>query len=82
MLRQDPEVSHLASLYLRWISLGLPGSFDTFVSHHELIITFQRTPLILLAGKSLLRSLKYSYAESLFVDDTTSLKVSTAPSFS
>lgn len=25
-LKQDPEVAHLASVYLRWVSLGLPGS--------------------------------------------------------
>ncbi len=24
-LRQDPEVAHLASVYLRWVSLGLPA---------------------------------------------------------
>jgi MATE family multidrug resistance protein len=24
-LKQDPEVAHLAALYLKWVSLGLPG---------------------------------------------------------
>lgn len=24
-LKQDPEVAHLAAIYLRWVSLGLPG---------------------------------------------------------
>ena len=24
-LRQDPEIAHLAGLYLKWLSLGLPG---------------------------------------------------------
>jgi MATE family multidrug resistance protein len=24
-LKQDPEVARLAALYLRWVSLGLPG---------------------------------------------------------
>lgn len=24
-LKQDPEVAHLAAVYLRWVSLGLPG---------------------------------------------------------
>lgn len=26
LLKQDPEVAHLASIYLRWVSLGLPGA--------------------------------------------------------
>ncbi|PPQ68446.1 hypothetical protein CVT26_006033 [Gymnopilus dilepis] len=26
-LKQDPEVAHLAGIYLRWVSLGLPGLF-------------------------------------------------------
>ena len=25
-LKQDPEVAHLAAIYLRWASLGLPGT--------------------------------------------------------
>jgi len=25
-LRQDPEVAELAASYLRWVSLGLPGT--------------------------------------------------------
>jgi MATE family multidrug resistance protein len=24
-LKQDPEVAHLAAVYLRWVSFGLPG---------------------------------------------------------
>lgn len=24
-LKQDPAVAHLAAVYLRWMSLGLPG---------------------------------------------------------
>jgi multidrug resistance protein, MATE family len=24
-LRQEPEIAHLAGLYLKWFSLGLPG---------------------------------------------------------
>ena len=26
-LWQEPEVAHLASIYLRWVSLGLPGMY-------------------------------------------------------
>ena len=26
LLNQDPEVAHLAAVYLRWASLGLPGN--------------------------------------------------------
>lgn len=26
-LKQDPDVAHLAAVYLRWVSLGLPGRF-------------------------------------------------------
>ena len=26
VLKQDPEVAHLAAIYLRWASLGLPGT--------------------------------------------------------
>lgn len=33
-LKQDPEVAHLAAIYLRWISFGLPGE------------VFLRTPMI------------------------------------
>lgn len=29
-LRQDPEVARLAALYLRWVSMGLPGMNATF----------------------------------------------------
>ena len=25
LLNQEPEVAHLAAIYLRWASLGLPG---------------------------------------------------------
>ena len=25
LLKQDPEVAHLAAVYLRWVSIGLPG---------------------------------------------------------
>jgi len=25
LLKQEPEVAHLAAVYLRWVSLGLPG---------------------------------------------------------
>jgi len=25
-LKQDPEVAHLAAVYLRWASMGLPGT--------------------------------------------------------
>jgi MATE family multidrug resistance protein len=28
-LHQDPEVASLAALYLRWVSLGLPGKSTT-----------------------------------------------------
>lgn len=34
-LKQDPEVAHLAAVYLRWVSFGLPGMsffFSRFVS--------------------------------------------------
>lgn len=27
-LQQEPEVAHLAAVYLRWVSLGLPGPFS------------------------------------------------------
>ena len=31
LLNQDPEVAHLAAVYLRWASLGLPGMvFDIY----------------------------------------------------
>ena len=26
LLKQDPAVAHLAAVYLRWMSLGLPGT--------------------------------------------------------
>jgi len=29
-LKQDPEVAHLAAVYLRWVSLGLPGKASRF----------------------------------------------------
>ncbi|KIM37128.1 hypothetical protein M413DRAFT_20353 [Hebeloma cylindrosporum] len=32
LLRLDPQVTHLASLYLRWISLGLPAYSFNFIS--------------------------------------------------
>ena len=32
-LNQEPEVAHLAAIYLRWASLGLPGMiFDFYLS--------------------------------------------------
>ncbi|KAJ7484518.1 MATE efflux family protein [Mycena latifolia] len=31
-LKQDPEVAHLASLYLRWVSLGLPAYAFNLIS--------------------------------------------------
>ena len=32
-LNQEAEVAHLAAIYLRWASLGLPGMlFDLFLS--------------------------------------------------
>ena len=31
-LNQDPEVAHLAAIYLRWASLGLPGMILTSTS--------------------------------------------------
>jgi Na+-driven multidrug efflux pump len=30
LLNQEPEVAHLAAVYLRWASLGLPGMVLTF----------------------------------------------------
>ena len=30
-LNQEPEVAHLAAIYLRWASLGLPGIVLTFL---------------------------------------------------
>lgn len=30
LLKQDPEVAHLAAVYLRWVSIGLPGMILTF----------------------------------------------------
>lgn len=35
-LRQEPEVARLASLYLRWVSLGLPGMVRQFLSEPNL----------------------------------------------
>jgi Na+-driven multidrug efflux pump len=29
-LKQDPEVAQLAAIYLRWVSLGLPGKASNF----------------------------------------------------
>lgn len=36
-LRQDPEVAHLAAVYLRWVSLGLPGMHCTISEEAQLI---------------------------------------------
>ena len=30
LLNQEPEVAHLAAIYLHWASLGLPGVIPTF----------------------------------------------------
>jgi len=30
-LKQDPDVAHLAAVYLRWISIGLPGKMPSLV---------------------------------------------------
>lgn len=31
-LKQDPEVAHLAAIYLRWVSLGLPGMVSVYLN--------------------------------------------------
>lgn len=36
LLRQDLEIAHMASVYLRWISLGLPGNLIDN-SFHDII---------------------------------------------
>ena len=38
-LRQEPEVAHLASTYLRWVSLGLPG-METYLFTVESILIY------------------------------------------
>jgi MATE family multidrug resistance protein len=35
-LNQEAEVAHLAAIYLRWASLGLPGMVLTFFCHSAL----------------------------------------------
>jgi MATE family multidrug resistance protein len=37
LLRQDPEVAHLAGVYLKWASLGLPAYAFNCVSRYDII---------------------------------------------
>jgi hypothetical protein len=43
-LRQDPEVAHLAAVYLEWMSLGLPGISQP---HPHLFESYRRLSLCL-----------------------------------
>ena len=40
-LRQEPEVAHLASTYLRWVSLGLPG-MEIYLFTESILTCFQK----------------------------------------
>ena len=39
MLRQDPEVAHLAGVYLKWLILGLPAYGFNNVSRYSVFPT-------------------------------------------
>ena len=41
-LKQDPEVAHLAAVYLRWVSFGLPGMI--FFSFPRMVIVLKEPP--------------------------------------
>jgi Na+-driven multidrug efflux pump len=45
LLNQEPEVAHLAAIYLRWASLGLPGMvltsiFSAVANNNDLAYAF------------------------------------------
>jgi Na+-driven multidrug efflux pump len=49
-LRQEPEVAHLASTYLRWVSLGLPG-MEIHLFTDSILICFKKLmPLTVSVG--------------------------------
>ena len=75
-LNQEPEVAHLASIYLRWASLGLPGivlnlpflSFDIVAKNNDF---FKPMHLIVSAGE------QHLLQQQILISDMLSFSVAT-----